>query len=1167
MRRLRAYFCACIILQAATPALAQQQVFRGFAEGAGRALLGEVIRQQQQQQQPQQQRPQQQQPQQAPATASQNRIPAAPSVSRQDVATIQARLAAMGYDPGPVDGLMGKRTATAIQQYQLANGLPATGQPSSELAALLRATGPAVAPTTTRTTAVAANPSFDCSLAGTATEHAICGSPRLAELDRALSAAYQNALHHGGSEAQLRAEQRNWMGQRNACGASEICLEQMMQQRISSLGAAAPLPGADAVASAGFGAGGGVASGTADAIAPEAAYLPLLHRYIRSNPQLLESREFLTHFAGLGCRADGWGRGDLNPFERQEAIEAGAARLAGIAAAPASDQPLKLLLTLRMTVGDYDMQASRFPFTNSVSLMGNLQAQDLCRTIAIAEGFNQPGVFPLRYGLAGPEGTPLEGTALPALFGGSMPLDRDSARAFYEKGYPNLTVRLVAIAGTPAEPEHGVSLVPLTPVSAEVFAIGTEDKAPPLAVFGPDDFVLPEAEAQAGEVDGIAPKLTMLDLVEIYLTANPDVLADPAMASAYAYSTAIRGDDTEDRWGENRCEPIARLHEHDYDEFDIQRLLADAPALAAERLAAVRIPERFLWETEARLGTYDTARGGFPVEGGLPRRGDRSEMIQIHPTESFAPLSDCLQQRARLQTPNAQARDNGMLNFVPMAPDAAERLVTAAPDRNVSLSLVIRPAGTESENHATQVNFTLESASITATTTGEVLLQMGGEEITEANAESDMIWAAVTELTTEELLLESVRQKPELARDAEYANRWISYAFCQQLYETRDNPIRRARLVRDHANALADAVASPALPRRSIHLYDANLGDYDIDTEMFSLVGRSLSEDALAELRMGCGDALESSAPVSYLLSIEGLADVVAGGLPLSLEDADAYMVARGNDRNHWGRIHLEIILDDYRFGAVDDNGKQAVIATAVGYRILDAGEEELLYEASFVAPDPVDSDPTPDAAANDTQEAPDDSAATAPAATTATPLSLLGLSLGMPQADAIAALSKRYGSDVVAEPEGSILSVERGTCDYVSVLDPAIAAEIGATCITVMADAVAGVQAISVRNVVEGQHADAYAEQMTARFGQPVLRDEAEAPEGLLLGWGDVLHASAEMLGRENSEGRPLHTLEARLVEAQNVTLVQLRLDADIAQEAEGGALEGAGAPPAIDF
>jgi hypothetical protein len=49
------------------------------------------------------------------------------------VYSIQESLTRLGYDPGPVDGAYGARTADAISQFQYANRLPVDGQPSPQL--------------------------------------------------------------------------------------------------------------------------------------------------------------------------------------------------------------------------------------------------------------------------------------------------------------------------------------------------------------------------------------------------------------------------------------------------------------------------------------------------------------------------------------------------------------------------------------------------------------------------------------------------------------------------------------------------------------------------------------------------------------------------------------------------------------------------------------------------------------------------------------------------------------------------------------------------------------------------------------------------------------------------------------------------------------------------
>ena len=60
-------------------------------------------------------------------------------VIRERNREIQQLLAAAGYYPGPVDGLVGNRTRVAIRQYQQANGLAVDGLPSISLLTDLRA--------------------------------------------------------------------------------------------------------------------------------------------------------------------------------------------------------------------------------------------------------------------------------------------------------------------------------------------------------------------------------------------------------------------------------------------------------------------------------------------------------------------------------------------------------------------------------------------------------------------------------------------------------------------------------------------------------------------------------------------------------------------------------------------------------------------------------------------------------------------------------------------------------------------------------------------------------------------------------------------------------------------------------------------------------------------
>ncbi|HKU95472.1 MAG TPA: peptidoglycan-binding domain-containing protein, partial [Vineibacter sp.] len=44
-----------------------------------------------------------------------------------EVAQLQGRLRALGFNPGPADGVVGPRTVTAVREFQAAHGLTVTG--------------------------------------------------------------------------------------------------------------------------------------------------------------------------------------------------------------------------------------------------------------------------------------------------------------------------------------------------------------------------------------------------------------------------------------------------------------------------------------------------------------------------------------------------------------------------------------------------------------------------------------------------------------------------------------------------------------------------------------------------------------------------------------------------------------------------------------------------------------------------------------------------------------------------------------------------------------------------------------------------------------------------------------------------------------------------------
>jgi peptidoglycan hydrolase-like protein with peptidoglycan-binding domain len=52
--------------------------------------------------------------------------------SHKDMRAVQEALKTKGYDPGPIDGVLGRKTSSALKAFQKAENLPATGQLTSE---------------------------------------------------------------------------------------------------------------------------------------------------------------------------------------------------------------------------------------------------------------------------------------------------------------------------------------------------------------------------------------------------------------------------------------------------------------------------------------------------------------------------------------------------------------------------------------------------------------------------------------------------------------------------------------------------------------------------------------------------------------------------------------------------------------------------------------------------------------------------------------------------------------------------------------------------------------------------------------------------------------------------------------------------------------------------
>lgn len=86
--------------------------------------------------------------------------------------------------------------------------------------------------------------SFDCGLAETATEHAICSDQHLAQLDRRVGEAYAARLRYEGlsqQPARVKTQQVNWLAERDAACANTAdaalvtCLTGQYAQRLTTL--------------------------------------------------------------------------------------------------------------------------------------------------------------------------------------------------------------------------------------------------------------------------------------------------------------------------------------------------------------------------------------------------------------------------------------------------------------------------------------------------------------------------------------------------------------------------------------------------------------------------------------------------------------------------------------------------------------------------------------------------------------------------------------------------------------------------------------------------------------------------------------------------------------------------------------------------------------------
>ena len=122
----RTLFVAGLSAMLAMPLLATSQQTPSTPGTSGAS--GSRMEQQEMRSQQEEMRSQQGQTGQQQEMRSQPRQTGQQHMSQDQVRQAQERLKEAGFDPGPIDGLLGEQTKQALREYQKAHGLRQTGQ-------------------------------------------------------------------------------------------------------------------------------------------------------------------------------------------------------------------------------------------------------------------------------------------------------------------------------------------------------------------------------------------------------------------------------------------------------------------------------------------------------------------------------------------------------------------------------------------------------------------------------------------------------------------------------------------------------------------------------------------------------------------------------------------------------------------------------------------------------------------------------------------------------------------------------------------------------------------------------------------------------------------------------------------------------------------------------
>ncbi|WP_245667530.1 peptidoglycan-binding protein [Neptunicoccus sediminis] len=1059
---------------------------------------------------------------------------------------VQTLLSQLGYASGGADGVMGPNTRRAIRNFQRDRGMPRSGQVDDWLLTELRhAAGRNAAPTF-------GQPSFNCARAGNAAEHAICRSAELAMLDRQLAAAFKRA-RSGGGGSMLLQRQNHWIEARNRCQSDENCLAQSMRNRLVALGGGVAGTTATALSGAYVTP---VQTGDA-ALSGADAYDYLLTSYIRANPELGNSDGFLGWFAGWNCSSKSFYRKQrLNPFEIEDAMAAARQTFAAVAALPPPVPPPMVELEVQLSVADYNMTTGTFPIAlNAQGTTVAVRSSDYCNTLGRAQSPADTARFPRSFDITAADGRPFDAKMVQQLIG-DLKFSRGEAEAFYEQGFPTIVVKIRGTVTEISPPgQYDIGIAKIQPENIIVRTHGSEKYSRILAVYGPKDIRIPQAETEQVE-QVLLPFLDPAAVTIAYFKAHPEQLNNPEIASGLAYWDGKQGCTEEARSARNQ--------------FDQRRLLDAAPERAREMLASLHSPERFRVSYDVTLPKYDMDTQSYDIS---PRQRDpkRPEQFVTTLSNPYARrINHCVTNRGQVAVQSGVAVfvDNGVMDRLPLDAARAEALVSRQQRPTVTVELVVTPRGfNDQDSRWSQIEVQVNHVIFRDKATGEILYEREVEVLERGQAS---VWDTALSPDVANLLLRQLRLAPDAADNAGFSDIYGAATHCRELRAAAGNPIRTARLKKQVAEKLS-ALLTETAPQEQLFVIDfsqESLGQYNIETERFPFTphGEYLSfynKVAFISLPNSCSAFDSEKLPGAYRLTLTGADDLIAAGLPMEIEQAEEFIErydGRKDGRERGVQIRVLATVDEFRTTPVlVQRNKKAMPAVAkfVAMRVIDPKDNSVIYEAG------VTNVSLPAGAAQSSAQA--DPAAEQTAPSTKGTFALLTVSTGMGREEIEHALEEQLPDATASWDDPNVLSVEQGPCLFKPLDDPELTREAGSTCFIARFARDGGAASVMVRNVVAGQISEHVETALIKRFGAPADRRELPAG-GVLLGWGAPLTAPAAELHRDVTAGQPLLQLEGRIYERQGVTVAILSLDADPAP-AVADAKPAPAPAPAIKF